>query len=115
MAYVIRFKSMFSDPPKGCVYAATYNGEDGAEQLGYSRTVDLANVYDTRDEAELVLANGYSPHLRQLGEVVAYDPWTMNGAPSCACDSGPLIDVEHDAGCRRCGLPVNFAPTEPIR
>jgi hypothetical protein len=25
----------------------------------------------------------------------------------CACDE-PLIDVEHDAGCRRCGLPVDF-------
>lgn len=27
----------------------------------------------------------------------------------CTCGS-PLIDVEHDAGCRRCGLPVNFTP-----
>lgn len=26
----------------------------------------------------------------------------------CECET-PLIDIEHDAGCRRCGLPVYFA------
>ena len=30
----------------------------------------------------------------------------------CTCDS-PLIDVEHDAGCRRCGLPVDFTAPAP--
>lgn len=29
----------------------------------------------------------------------------------CYCET-PLMDVEHDAGCRRCGLPVNFSPTQ---
>lgn len=28
----------------------------------------------------------------------------------CRCET-PVMDVEHDAGCRRCGLPVDFAPT----
>jgi hypothetical protein len=28
----------------------------------------------------------------------------------CTCEN-PLMDVEHDAGCRRCGLPVDFSPT----
>lgn len=27
----------------------------------------------------------------------------------CTCET-PLMDVEHDAGCRRCGLPVDFSP-----
>lgn len=27
----------------------------------------------------------------------------------CACEE-PVIDLDHDAGCRRCGLPVNFGP-----
>jgi len=27
----------------------------------------------------------------------------------CTCDS-PVMDVEHDAGCRRCGRPVDFSP-----
>jgi len=27
----------------------------------------------------------------------------------CTCES-PIMDVEHDAGCRRCGLPVDFSP-----
>lgn len=29
----------------------------------------------------------------------------------CACDT-PAMDVAHDAGCRRCGLPVDFSPKE---
>ena len=28
----------------------------------------------------------------------------------CECET-PLMDVEHDAGCRRCGRPVNFTPS----
>lgn len=28
----------------------------------------------------------------------------------CACET-PVMDVEHDAGCRRCGRPVDFSPT----
>lgn len=31
----------------------------------------------------------------------------------CDCET-PLIDVEHDDGCRRCGLPVDFNP-EPLK
>ena len=27
----------------------------------------------------------------------------------CECEA-PVIDVEHDAGCRRCGRPVDFSP-----
>ena len=27
----------------------------------------------------------------------------------CTCET-PVMDVEHDAGCRRCGLPVDFTP-----
>lgn len=27
----------------------------------------------------------------------------------CKCDD-PVMDVEHDAGCRRCGNPVDFGP-----
>lgn len=30
----------------------------------------------------------------------------------CEC-SAPLIDVDHDAGCRRCGRPVDFTPRRP--
>lgn len=30
----------------------------------------------------------------------------------CECES-PLIAIEHDAGCRRCGRPVNFTPDAP--
>jgi len=30
----------------------------------------------------------------------------------CQCES-PIMDVEHDAGCRRCGLPVDFSPRPP--
>lgn len=28
----------------------------------------------------------------------------------CSCET-PIIDWDHDAGCRRCGLPVDFSPT----
>lgn len=35
------------------------------------------------------------------------------GGPYCECDSGPLIDVDHDAGCRRCGFPVRFTIAAP--
>lgn len=27
----------------------------------------------------------------------------------CQCDS-PIMDLEHDEGCRRCGRPVDFSP-----
>lgn len=27
----------------------------------------------------------------------------------CSCET-PIMDAEHDAGCRRCGLPVDFTP-----
>lgn len=30
----------------------------------------------------------------------------------CQCET-PVMDVEHDAGCRRCGRPVDFTPKEP--
>jgi hypothetical protein len=30
----------------------------------------------------------------------------------CECDT-PVMDIEHDAGCRRCGRPVNFTPAKP--
>jgi len=30
----------------------------------------------------------------------------------CECEA-PVMDVEHDAGCRRCGRPVDFAPAPP--
>ena len=30
----------------------------------------------------------------------------------CECAS-PIMDVEHDAGCRRCGRPVDFSPRRP--
>lgn len=30
----------------------------------------------------------------------------------CGCES-PVFDPDHDAGCRRCGLPVDFTPTRP--
>lgn len=29
----------------------------------------------------------------------------------CRCET-PVMDVEHDAGCRRCGLPVDFSSFE---
>lgn len=28
----------------------------------------------------------------------------------CTCDA-PVTDVEHDAGCRRCGLPIDWTPS----
>lgn len=31
----------------------------------------------------------------------------------CECDA-PIIDVEHDAGCRRCGRPVDFNPRPDV-
>jgi hypothetical protein len=31
----------------------------------------------------------------------------------CQCQD-PLIDYEHDAGCRRCGQPVDFTPAAPL-
>lgn len=37
--------------------------------------------------------------------------------PYCECEA-PVIDVDRDAGCRRCGLPVDFTPAwhnEPWR
>ncbi len=37
---------------------------------------------------------------------------TETGTIYCLCEA-PAIEVEHDAGCRRCGLPVNFAPPAP--
>lgn len=27
----------------------------------------------------------------------------------CRCET-PVFDPEHDAGCRRCGLPIDFSP-----
>jgi hypothetical protein len=27
----------------------------------------------------------------------------------CTCEQ-PVMEVEHDTGCRRCGLPVDFTP-----
>ena len=30
----------------------------------------------------------------------------------CGCDQ-PIMDAEHDAGCRRCGNPVDFTPAGP--
>lgn len=56
------------------------------------------------------------------------EPWTFQGSEDsrprpfpreleelearagyCSCES-PVMDPEHDAGCRRCGLPVDFSP-----
>jgi hypothetical protein len=31
----------------------------------------------------------------------------------CRCES-PIMDVEHDAGCRRCGDPVDFSGHPPV-
>lgn len=31
----------------------------------------------------------------------------------CKCDD-PVMDVEHDAGCRRCGNPVDFGPVAEL-
>jgi hypothetical protein len=33
----------------------------------------------------------------------------MSAADFCSCEA-PVFDAEHDAGCRRCGLPVDFTP-----
>ena len=33
----------------------------------------------------------------------------MSSTAYCECEQ-PVIDVEHDAGCRRCGRPVDFTP-----
>ena len=30
----------------------------------------------------------------------------------CQCET-PIMDIEYDAGCRRCGLPVDFTPADP--
>lgn len=30
----------------------------------------------------------------------------------CSCEA-PIFDAEHDAGCRRCGLPIDFTPQDP--
>ena len=30
----------------------------------------------------------------------------------CECQT-PIMDVEHDAGCRRCSRPVDFSPIAP--
>ena len=30
----------------------------------------------------------------------------------CTCET-PIMDIDHDAGCRRCGLPVDFTPRQP--
>jgi glutamine synthetase type III len=30
----------------------------------------------------------------------------------CECET-PIFDAAHDAGCRRCGNPVNFTPANP--
>jgi hypothetical protein len=35
---------------------------------------------------------------------------TTSTTTYCGCES-PIIDIDHDEGCRRCGLPVNFSPT----
>jgi hypothetical protein len=32
-----------------------------------------------------------------------------SATPYCECET-PVMDVEHDAGCRRCGRPVDFSP-----
>lgn len=31
----------------------------------------------------------------------------------CSCET-PVMDVEHDAGCRRCGNPVDFGPVAAL-
>lgn len=31
----------------------------------------------------------------------------------CSCET-PIMDVEHDAGCRRCGNPVDFGPAAAL-
>lgn len=31
----------------------------------------------------------------------------------CICEQ-PVMNIFHDAGCRRCGLPVDFSPSEPL-
>lgn len=36
-------------------------------------------------------------------------PVTMN---YCECET-PIFDPEHDAGCRRCGLAIDFTPADP--
>lgn len=30
----------------------------------------------------------------------------------CECEQ-PVMDIDHDAGCRRCGRPVDFSPAPP--
>jgi hypothetical protein len=39
-----------------------------------------------------------------------YDRKVVSKARYCTCET-PVMDVEHDAGCRRCGLPVDFSPS----
>lgn len=36
----------------------------------------------------------------------------MTGIAYCTCET-PIMDPQHDAGCRRCGLPVDFSPAPP--
>lgn len=36
-----------------------------------------------------------------------------DGTTYCTCDT-PVMDVSQDAGCRRCGLPVDFSPADPM-
>jgi hypothetical protein len=31
----------------------------------------------------------------------------------CDCET-PVMDIDHDAGCRRCGLPVDFTPNDSV-
>jgi hypothetical protein len=51
--------------------------------------------------------HGHWHHLNGPG-LNRYDPVRCY----CECEF-PVIDVEHDAACRRCGLPVDFTPAEP--
>lgn len=65
---------------------------------------ELADVRD----ALLALSNRVEAVTR-LSVVAAADRDTPAGIVYCSCEA-PIMDVEHDAGCRRCGLPVDFSP-----
>jgi len=63
------------------------------------------------DLVTIELADGSEVRRSRRNVMHVADPTETTAAAAgyCACEA-PAIDVEHDAGCRRCGRPVDFSP-----
>lgn len=92
--------------PRRCYVCDRWVGENQAERFKLVSDPERGESGDTLWMCDSCVQEAEASH--KFDSPLALLLW-----PSCACDSGPLIDVEHDAGCRRCGFPVRWAVAAP--